>query len=133
MLEKEQSVEERKAFLAQLNEIASYTATILHGEEVSKVRIKQFKKYFNKTFNMLNRLASRKSEINNNSFKYGYGGKLLVRKVMLEMRLIEKYTGENNKVNYKLLISSNEITLDLVSRIIVDVYLIRNEIKLDFK
>ena len=43
----EQNVEERKAFLAQLNEIATYTATILHGEEVSKVRIKQFKKYFN--------------------------------------------------------------------------------------
>jgi len=128
----EENVEERKAFLAELNEIARYTATILHGEEVSKVRIKQFKKYFNKTFNMLNRIASMKGEINNNSFKYGYGGKILIRKVMMEMGLIEKQNGLKNKIIYKLLVAPNEITLELVSRIIVEVYLIRNEIKLDF-
>lgn len=126
----EQSVEERKAFLAELNEISKYTATILHGEDVPKGRVKQLKKYFNKTYKMLNRISVIKGDINNNSFKYGYGGKLLVRKVMLEMGIIEKQKSPNKKAKYRLLIAPNEITLELVSRIIVEVYLIRNEIKL---
>ena len=48
----EQTPEERKAYLAELNEIAKYTALILHGEDVSKVRINQYKKYFRKTHKM---------------------------------------------------------------------------------
>lgn len=121
--------EDRKAFLSELNKISKYTATVLHGEEVSKGRIKQFKKYFNKTFNMINRISTMKGDINNNSFKYGYGGKILVRKVMLDMGLIEKQVELRKKVKYKLLIPPEEITLELVSRIIVEVYLIRNEIE----
>ena len=123
------SPEERKIFLAELNEIATYTATILHGEEVSKGRIKQYKKYFKKTFNMLNRISVMQGEINNNSFKYGYGGKLLVRKVMLELGMIKKNGHLGKKAIYTLLIDRHEITLELVSRIIVEVYLARNEIE----
>lgn len=125
----EQSVEERKAYLSELNEIARYTATLLHGDEVTKVRIKQYKKYFNKTFNMLNRLAVIKGDINNKSFKYGYGGKILVRKIMLDMGMIEKQNVIQKKAIYTLLISPEEINLELVSRIIVEVYLTRNDIQ----
>ena len=121
--------DERKRFLAELNEIATYTATIIHGEEVSKVRIKQYKKYFKKTFNMLNRISVMQGEINNNSFKYGYGGKILVRKIMLELKIIEKNGHIGKKAIYALLIDKHEITLELVSRIIVEVYLTRNEIE----
>ena len=123
-----QSPEERKKFLAELNEICAYTATILHGKEVSIGRIKQYKKYFSRTFNMLNRISVLQGDINNNSFKYGYGGKILVRKVMLELGMIEKNGYIGKKVIYTLLIDPNEITLELVSRIIVEVYLTRNEI-----
>ena len=72
-----QTPEERKEFLKEFNSIAKYTATVLHGDDVSKVRIKQIKQYFNRTYNMLNRIAA-KDEINNKSFRYGYGGKILV-------------------------------------------------------
>lgn len=126
---KEYSPEERKIYLAELNAIAKYTAEILHGDEVSKVRIRQYKKYFNRTFNMLNRIAVMKGEINNNSFKYGYGGKLLVRKVMLKLGMIEKKEHPGNKTFYKLLINKHEIDLELVSRIIVEVYLTRNDVE----
>lgn len=125
----EQSAIERKAFLAELNEICAYTADILHGEEVTKVRIKQYKKYFNRTYNMLNRIAALTGDINNNSFKYGYGGKFLVRKVMLDLGIIEKQKTSNQKATYTLLISPEEITLELVSRIVVEVYLIRNDVE----
>lgn len=124
----EYSPEERKKFLAELNEIATYTARILHGEEVSKGRIKQYKKYFKKTLNMLHRISVLQGEINNNSFKYGYGGKFLVRRVMLELGMIEKNGHAGKKAIYTLLIDRREITLELVSRIIVEVYLARNEI-----
>ncbi len=123
-----QSSEERKAFLAEFNEIAKYTATVLHGDDVSKVRIKQIKQYFNRTFNMLNRIAL-KEEINNKSFKYGYGGKILVRKVMLEMEIIERIPESTSKAFYRLKIHPGEINLELVSRIIVEVYLSRNDIR----
>ena len=125
----DQSAEERKAFLAELNEIAKYTAEVLHGEDVSKVRIKHVKKYFNKTYKMLHRLASMKGEINNNSFKYGYGGKILVRRVMLELGIVEKQKTPRKKATYKLLLGSEELTLELVSRIIVEVYLIRHDVE----
>ena len=125
----DQSPEERKAYLKELNEIARYTASILHGDDVSKVRIKQFKKYFNKTYKMLHRISDLKGDINNNSFKYGYGGKLLVRRVMLDLSMISKQKIGRKKTTYKLLFSKDEITLELVSRIIVEVYLIRNEIE----
>jgi hypothetical protein len=123
-----QSPEERKAFLKEFNEIATYTATILHGDEVSKVRIKQMKQYFNRTFNMLNRIAQ-KDELTNASFKYGYGGKLLVRKVMLQLGIIEKLPTPTFKAQYRLKIDQKEINLELVSRIIVEVYLFRNDIR----
>lgn len=125
----EQSAEERKLFLAELNEIARYTATVLHGEDVSKVRIRHIKKYFNKTYKMLHRIASMKGEINNNSFKYGYGGKILVRKVMLELGVIEKQKNTQKRATYRLLLSPQELTLELVSRIIVEVYLIRHDVE----
>lgn len=124
----EQTPEERKAFLAEFNEIAKYTATVLHGDDVSKVRIKQIKQYFNRTFNMLNRIAL-KQEITNKSFKYGYGGKILVRKVMLELGIIEKIPDATPKALYRLKIHPGEIDLELVSRIIVEVYLSRNDIR----
>lgn len=123
-----QPSEERKAFLAEFNAIAKYTATVLHGDDVSKVRIKQIKQYFNRTFNMLNRIAI-KDEITNNSFKYGYGGKLLVRKVMLELGIIEKIPDSKPKALYRLKIHPGDIDLELVSRIIVEVYLSRNDIR----
>ena len=123
-----QPSEERKAFLAEFNEIAKYTATVLHGDDVSKVRIKQIKQYFNRTFNMLNRIAL-KDEINNKSFKYGYGGKILVRKVMLELEIIERIPESTAKALYRLKIHPGEIDLELVSRIIVEVYLSRNDIR----
>lgn len=125
----EQTPEERKAYLAELNEIAKYTAVVLHGEDVSRVRINQYKKYFRKTYKMLHRVAAMKGEINNNSFKYGYGGKLLVRKVMLDLGIIEKQQSSQKKATYKLLISPEEITFELVSRMIVEVYLIRHDIE----
>jgi hypothetical protein len=125
----EQSPEERKLFLSELNQTARYTATVIHGEEVSKVRVRQYKKYFNRTFNMLNRISVMKGEINNNSFKYGYGGKLLVRKVMLELGMIERKDSLGKKATYNLLVHPNEINLELVSRIIVEVYLIRNDVE----
>lgn len=124
-----QSPEERKIFLAEWNEISRYTATVIHGEEVSKVRIRQYKKYFNRTFNMLNRLAAMKGEINNNSFRYGYGGKILVRKVMLQLGIIRKNEPVGNRTTYTLLVNPDEVTLELVSRIIVEVYLARNDVQ----
>jgi len=127
----EQSIEERRAFLAELNEISVYTATLLHGEGVSKVRIRQVKKYFNRTYNMLNRLATVQGEITNKSFRYGYGGKLLVRKVMLDLGMIAKEKNASKTRSYTLLVSADEITLDLVSRIIVEVYLSRNDIQIE--
>lgn len=123
-----QTPEERKAFLAEFNEIAKYTATVLHGEDVSKVRIKQIKQYFNRTYNMLNRIAT-KDEINNKSFRFGYGGKILVRKVMLQLGVIEKIPDSKPKALYRLKINPEEINLELVSRIIVEVYLSRNDIR----
>jgi hypothetical protein len=125
----EQTPEERKKFLADLREITRYTAVILHGEEVSKGRIKQYRKYFNKTLNMLNRIAVLQGDINNNSFKYGYGGKPLVRKVMLKLGIIEVKGHLSDHVVYTLLVDKHEIDLDLVSRIIVEVYLTRNQIE----
>lgn len=125
----EQSVEERKAYLAELNKIAVYTGEILHGDELTKVRIRQYKKYFNKTYNLLNRLAAKKGDINNNSFKYCYGGKLLGRKVLIQLGIVERLENDDIKATYKLLITPNEIDLELVSRIIVEVYLIRNEVE----
>ena len=67
--------------------------------------------------------------LKNTSFKYGYGGKLLVRKVMLDMGLIERNSTSSNAVTYSLMIPKQEINLELVSRIIVEVYLIRNDIQ----
>lgn len=125
----EQSPEERKAFLAELNQVSAYTALILHGDSVSKTRIRQYKKYFNRTYNMLHRLAALKGEINNNSFKYGYGGKQLVRTVMLDLDVIEKQQTFQKKASYSLLLAPEELTMELVSRIIVEVYLIRHDIE----
>lgn len=125
----EQTPEERKAYLAELNEIAKYTALILHGEDVSKVRINQYKKYFRKTHKMLHRVAVMKGEINNNSFKYGYGGKVLVRKVMLDLGIVQKQLTPGRKTTYTLLLPKEELTFELVSRIIVEVYLIRHDLE----
>lgn len=124
----EQTPDERKEYLAELNRIAHYTAEILHGDAVSKTRVKQYKKYFNKTYKMLHRLAEMKGEINNNSFKYGYGGKLLCRRVMLELNFIRRKQTPGRKAHYELLIPKDGLTLELVSRIIVEVYLIRHNI-----
>lgn len=122
--------EERKQFLKELNSISKYTATILHGDDVSKVRIKQIKKYFNKTYNMLHRIAVQTGELHNGSFRFGYGGKILVRKVMLDLGIIEKTKNRvGKKATYHLLLSKEEMTLELVSRIIVEVYLSRNDIE----
>ncbi|NVK64031.1 MAG: hypothetical protein HWE22_05560 [Flavobacteriales bacterium] len=118
---------ERKAFLAEFNKIAIYTATVLHGDEVSKVRIKQMKQYFNRTYNMLNRLTQKKV-INDKSFRYGYGGKVLVRKVMLQLGVIEKVV-DSRPAEYYLKVRPQDIDLELVSRIIVEVYLTRNDIR----
>ena len=120
---------ERQIFLDELNEIVNYTGTILHGDELSKVRIRQLKKYFNKTFNLLNRLAVIKGEITNNSFKYCYGGKQLGRKVMLELGIIERIKSDSKKATYELKVRPDEINLELVSRIIVEVYLFRNNVE----
>jgi hypothetical protein len=68
-------------------------------------------------------------EITNKSFRYGYGGKILVRKVMLDIGIIEKRKTLDKKATYNLLVGSNEINLELVSRIIVEVYLSRNDIQ----
>ena len=125
----EQTPEERKAYLAELKEIAVYTGEILHGDELSKVRIKQLKKYFNKTYNLLNRLSAIKGDITNNSFKYCYGGKQLGRKVLIDLEIVERIKSNDKKAKYKLLIHPGEINLELVSRIIVEVYLFRNDIE----
>ncbi|MCH2231731.1 MAG: hypothetical protein MK105_15460 [Crocinitomicaceae bacterium] len=120
---------ERQIFLDELNEIVNYTGTILHGDELSKVRIRQLKKYFNKTFNLLNRLAVIKGKITNNSFKYCYGGKQLGRKVMLELGIVERIKSDSKKATYELKVRPDEINLELVSRIIVEVYLFRNNVE----
>ncbi len=125
----EQSQEERKAFLAELNEIVRYTGEILHGDELTKVRIRQYKKYFNKTYKLLHRLANIKGAITNNSFKHCYGGKILGRKVLIKLGVVEPIQSFERKATYRLLISPGEISLDLVSRIIVEVYLTRNNVK----
>ena len=123
----EQNIEERKLFLSELNEIVVYTGTILHGEDLSKVRIRQLKKYFNKTYKLLHRLDVIKGDINNNSFKYCYGGKLLGRNVLLELGVVERKASIHRKAIYTFLLPSDAITLELVSRIIVEVYLKRND------
>ena len=120
--------EERKAYLAELNRVARYTAEVLHGEGLSKTRVKQYKKYFNKTYKMLHRLVDMKGEINNSSFKYGYGGKVLCRKVMLQLGFIRRKESTGRKAIYELLVPKEGITMELVSRIIVEVYLMRNDI-----
>ncbi|MFT6246191.1 MAG: hypothetical protein ACJA0U_003164 [Salibacteraceae bacterium] len=125
----EQTPEERKKFLTELNETANYTAVILHGEEVSKVRVKQIKKYFRKTHKMLHRIATMKGDINSNSFKYCYGGKLLARQVLLELGVVEKMQTKQRKAAYQMLLAPEELDMELVSRIIVEVYLKRNEIE----
>jgi len=123
----EQTPEERKQYLAELNTVALYTGTILHGEDLSKVRIKQLKKYFNKTYKLLHRLVAMKSDINNNSFKYCYGGKLLGRKILLDIGVVERKPSIHRKTIYTFLLSKEEISLELISRIIVEVYLSRND------
>lgn len=125
----EQTPEERKVFLSELNQIATYTGTVLHGDDLTKVRVRQLKKYFNKTYKMLHRLSVMQGEITHNSFKYGYGGKILCRKVLLEIGTIEKQLNPGRAISYRLMITPDEITLELVSRIIVEVYLLRNEIQ----
>lgn len=125
----EQNREERREYLKELNEIVLYTGEILHGEELSKVRIRQFKKYFNKTYKLLWRLKNIKGDINNNSFKHCYGGKLLGRKVLLKLGVVSKIPSNNRKTCYSFQLSEEEINLELVSRIIVEVYLERNDIR----
>ena len=119
---------ERKQFLKELNAMAKYTGEVLHGEELTPVRERQYRKYFHKTYKMLHRI-SEQQELNNNSFKYGYGGKLLVRKVMLQLGILEAIKSKGRKVSYQLLVNNDAIDLELVSRIIVEVYLIRNDIR----
>lgn len=119
--------EERKAFLAVFNATALYTATVLHGDDVSKVRIKQIKQYFNRTYNMLQRMGQ-KEIISDTSFRYGYGGKILIRKVLLQLGVIEKIP-EQRPAHYRLKVSPQALNLELVSRIIVEVYLARNDIR----
>tara|TARA_R110002072_G_scaffold266303_3_gene425213 strand:- start:1305 stop:1700 length:396 start_codon:yes stop_codon:yes gene_type:complete len=125
----EQTLEERKKYLAELNQVAIYTGTILHGEDLSKTRIRQLKKYFNKTFNLLHRLSSTKGDITNNSFRYCYGGKLLGRKVLIDLGFVSKKNSSDKKMTYSFLLAEQEINLELVSRIIVEVYLSRNDIR----
>ncbi|MDA8648344.1 hypothetical protein N9L43_00890 [bacterium] len=118
---------ERKLFLKELNAMAKYTGDILHGDELTPVRERQLRKYFHKTYKMLHRIVEQQ-ELNNNSFKYGYGGKLLVRKVLLQFGVIVKTDSADRKATYQLQMPIDEIDLELVSRIIVEVYLIRNDI-----
>ncbi len=125
----EQTPEERKIYLKELNEITRYTGEILHGDELTKVRIRQYKKYFNKTYKLLHRLANIKGDITNKSFKHCYGGKLLGRQTLIKLGIIEKKESDDRKAIYNLLISSDEINLELVSRIIVEVYLTRNDVE----
>ena len=108
--------------------MARYTAEVLHGEELTTVRERQYRKYFHKTFKMLHRVSDQK-ELNRNSFKYGYGGKILVRKVLFQLGVIESIKDRNRKTTYRLLLPKEELDLELVSRIIVEVYLIRNDIR----
>ncbi|MCO4813512.1 MAG: hypothetical protein KC454_02295 [Flavobacteriales bacterium] len=128
-MEINQSPEERKEFLKELNNTVLYTGEILHGQELSKVRIRQLKKYFNKTYKLLHRLAIMKGDINNNSFKYCYGGKLLGRKTLIDLGVVERKQSIHRKAIYSFLLAENEITLELVSRIIVEVYLSRNDMR----
>lgn len=118
---------ERKQFLKELNTIARYTGEVLHGEDLTLTRERQLRKYFHKTYKMLHRISVQE-ELNNNSFKYGYGGKTLVRKVLLDFGLLETEIKEKRRV-YRLMIDTDSIDLNLVSRIIVEVYLIRNDVQ----
>jgi len=120
---------ERKAFLKELNATARYTGEILHGKELTATRERQLRKYFHRTYKMLHRISDTRNGINKNSFKYGYGGKLLVRKVLLQLEVIAPCLDSNRKKLYTLLIPKEALDLELVSRIIVEVYLIRNDIQ----
>ena len=120
--------DQRKAYLKELNEIVRYTGEILHGEELTTVRIRQYKKYFNKTYKMLHRLVDRKSEINNNSFKYGYGGKIMCRQILLQFGVIRRIDHPGKRALYELSVPVEALNLELVSRIVVEVYLKRNDI-----
>lgn len=119
---------ERKQFLKEMNAIAKYTGEVLHGEELTPARERYLRKYFHRTYKMLHRIAGLENGITNNSFKYGYGGKLLVRKVMLQLEVIEVVTDESRVKTYRLLLPKEALDLELVSRIIVEVYLIRHEV-----
>ena len=123
----DQSIEDRKLYLAELKEIAIYTGTVLHGDDLSKLRIKQLKKYFNKTYNLLHRLSTAQGDITNKSFRYCYGGKVLGRKVLLELGIVQKKEKTGKRAIYSFVLSPSEINLELVSRIIVEVYLSRND------
>lgn len=78
---------------------------------------------------MLHRLAVIKGDINNNSFKHGYGGKILVRRILLEMGIVQKLPKTGKRMTYQLMVDQDDITLELVSRIIVEVYLKRNNVE----
>jgi hypothetical protein len=120
---------ERKIFLKELNAMAKYTGEVLHGEELTPARERYLRKYFHRTYKMLHRIADLENGINNNSFKYGYGGKILARKILLQLEIIEKVPDQNRKNNYRLLLPKEGLDLELVSRIIVEVYLLRHEVE----
>ena len=83
----------------------------------------------NKTYKLLHRLALIQGEITNKSFKYCYGGKLLGRQTLIKLGIVEPKENEDRKAIYRLLITPDEINLELVSRIIVEVYLTRNDVE----
>ena len=57
------------------------------------------------------------------------GGKLLGRKTLIDLGVVERKQSIHRKAIYSFLLAENEITLELVSRIIVEVYLSRNDMR----
>ena len=119
---------ERKVFLTELNAIAKYTGEVLHGDALTPGRLRQIRKYFHKTYKMLHRIAALENGIQTNSFKHGYGGKTLARKVLMKLGVVEKDPQSLKQTQYRLCIAKEDLDLELVSRVIVEVYLIRHEI-----
>lgn len=119
---------ERKKFLAELNGVAKYTGEVLHGDALTPGRLRQIRKYFHKTYKMLHRIAALENGIHANSFKHGYGGKILSRKVLMQLGVVEKDPQSLKQIQYRLCLPKEELDLELVSRVIVEVYLIRHEI-----
>jgi hypothetical protein len=120
---------ERKKFLKELNSTAKELAFLLEGDDAPTLRVKQFKKCLVKSHRMLVRISSRKTGLTIHSFKGGYGGKFLARKELLKMGVIKEIPHSTRKKFFECLIEEELASIEMASRLIVEVYLKKHGIE----